>query len=383
MSKDKLTDYSVTAGSNTDVGGININTGCDFGNVDNALREILSHLAETNAGTYPVADTWSFGDPADLTKIFRLDAGSITTGTTRVITVPDQNGTMVLTTGAQDLSGKVFVDSSDVSKKLAFTLSGITTATTRTVTWPNASGTVMLTTQYAVLTELQTLGVGSNGQYLKNTSGALSWAAIPATATTKRIYTAGATWSKPVGLVKVIVTVIGGGGGSGGKNNYSGSYSGGGGGSGGASIKEILAASLGATEAVTVGAAGTAGTNAANGGNGGTSSFGAHCSATGGNGGTFANGANGTGGAAGAGSGGLTDITGEIGETGTVGTSTGRGSQGPLGILGAVARTSTGNGNAPPQYSGCGAVAGGHTGATTAQGAAGSIGLVIVEEYFA
>lgn len=161
MSKDKLTDYSVIAGSNTDVGGININTGCDFGNVDNALREILSHLAETNAGTYPVSDTWSFADPSDLTKIFRLDAGSITTGTTRVITVPDQNGTMVLTTGSQDLSGKVFVDSSDVSKKLAFTLSGITTATTRTVTWPDASGTVMLAGLYPTLVSLEGLSLVS------------------------------------------------------------------------------------------------------------------------------------------------------------------------------------------------------------------------------
>ena len=144
MSKDKFTDYSVTASSNTDVGGININTNCDFGNVDDALRELMSHLAETNAGTYPVADTWTFADPADLTKKFRFDGGSITTGTSRVITVPDRTGTMVLEAGAQTFISKSFADVSDNTKILAFTLSTIATATTRTVIWPNANGTVML-----------------------------------------------------------------------------------------------------------------------------------------------------------------------------------------------------------------------------------------------
>ena len=67
MSKDKITDYSATAASNTDVGGININEGCNFGNMNNMGREIMSHLAETNAGTYPVADTWSFADPTIVT----------------------------------------------------------------------------------------------------------------------------------------------------------------------------------------------------------------------------------------------------------------------------------------------------------------------------
>lgn len=97
MAKDKITDYSATNASNTDLGGIDIQGTGYISNGDNAFREIMTHLAETNAGTYPVADTWSFADPADLTKIARLDCGSITTATTRVITVPDRNG--VLMTG--------------------------------------------------------------------------------------------------------------------------------------------------------------------------------------------------------------------------------------------------------------------------------------------
>ena len=86
MAKHKITDYSTTAASNTDIGGIGIQ-GTDFPrNMDDAVRELASHLAETNAGTYPVDDTWSFADPADRTKIFRNDAGRIATGTTIVHT---------------------------------------------------------------------------------------------------------------------------------------------------------------------------------------------------------------------------------------------------------------------------------------------------------
>lgn len=86
MPKDKISDYSATASSNTDVGGIGIQ-GTDLpSNLDNGLREIMSHLAEMNAGTYPLHDTFTVADPADTTKKFRVDAGRIPTATTIVHT---------------------------------------------------------------------------------------------------------------------------------------------------------------------------------------------------------------------------------------------------------------------------------------------------------
>lgn len=58
-------------------------------NLDNSLRQLAAILADWNTGAEAVADTATFGDPADPTKRIRFDAGSITTATTRVMTMPD------------------------------------------------------------------------------------------------------------------------------------------------------------------------------------------------------------------------------------------------------------------------------------------------------
>lgn len=150
MAKNKITDYSATNASNTDLGGIDIQGTGYISNGDNAIRELMTHLADVSKGTYPVADTWSFADPADLTKIARFDCGSITTATTRVITLPDASTTLVGTGVAQTLTNKslsdsttYFVDNADATKRLQFQLSGITTATTRTITAPDRNGVLM------------------------------------------------------------------------------------------------------------------------------------------------------------------------------------------------------------------------------------------------
>lgn len=101
MAKDKITDYSATNASNSDVGGIGILGTNTISNFDNAVREVMTHLAEVNAGTYPLADTFTLADPADLTKKVRIDAGNVTAGQTRVLSMPDQNVT--ITGAAADL----------------------------------------------------------------------------------------------------------------------------------------------------------------------------------------------------------------------------------------------------------------------------------------
>lgn len=101
-------------------------------------------------------------------------------------------------------------------------------------------------------------------------------------------FTSSGTYTKPSGLLYALVFVTGSGGGGGLNLGWAGA----GGGAGGTAIKLIAAASLGATETVTIG-------NNPDAGAGGTSSFGTHCSATGGtatNGQTGGYGGNGVGG---------------------------------------------------------------------------------------
>jgi len=51
VAKDKLTDYSATNASNTDIGGINIDEGMLPSAVNNALREQMTHLKNFSDGT--------------------------------------------------------------------------------------------------------------------------------------------------------------------------------------------------------------------------------------------------------------------------------------------------------------------------------------------
>jgi hypothetical protein len=203
-------------------------------------------------------------------------------------------------------------------------------------------------------------------------------------------FTSTGTWTKPANLKYVIVEVLGGGGGSGGvQGSGSGQAVSGDGGAGGRSIKKILAASLGATETVTVGSGGTAGAAGANaGGTGGTSSFGSHCSATGGSGGgggssTTAN-TVAAGGDGGNGSSGDLNIRGASGDNGRVGggvgVPVGSGGSSPYGGGGRKATNGGAQGNEALGYGSGGG--GGFATTSSLAGRAGSGGLVIVNEYF-
>lgn len=123
----------------------------------------------------------------------------------------------------------------------------------------------------------------------------------------KQIFTASGTYTPSAGMLYCIIECVGGGGGGGGAvgaGNWA--IGGGGGGGGGYSRKIASAATIGASQTVTIGAAGSAGSPSVNGGAGGTTSVGTLCVANGGGGGTYANnavqiGSPGGGGAAGTG----------------------------------------------------------------------------------
>lgn len=254
--------------------------------------------------------------------------------------------------------------SSDKTKLVRFEADGLTTATTRVLTVPDKDITL------AGLADI-------NGAFR-----------------TVQVFTAGGTWTKPAGLVRAKITCIGGGGAGGGASTTSagGGSVGGGGGAGGCGIRVVAAASLGATETVTIGAAG-AGSAGATGGTGGTSSFGAWVSATGGSGGTVqadtAAVLGAIGGAGGAGSTGDYNFNGDPGHTGftfspsgVYRTGNGGGSYFGGGAVG-IAAGGLSPGNAGTSYGGGGGGAGnGASQGSTRTGGNGVAGIVIVEEFY-
>jgi hypothetical protein len=212
------------------------------------------------------------------------------------------------------------------------------------------------------------------------------------------VFTASGTYIKPAGLRRVKVTVVGGGGGGAGCDAGTGSMCGHGGGGGGAAVKVIEAASLGASETVTVGGGGAGSGGNTTASSGGTSSFGAHCSATGGAGGTQAQGTttpnaittNVT--AAGAGSGGDANISGhksvfpEIRYDSSVGNyipiTSGEGGAAALGLGDGAAGVFYGNvnGTSASVYGSGGS--GACSISANQVGGTGSAGIVIVEEFY-
>jgi hypothetical protein len=91
-----------------------------------------------------------FINNADNTKRIQFQLNGLTTATTRVVSFPDADLTIVGTATTQTLSNKSLVDNStfvisnaDNSKKITFDVSGITTATTRTIAFPDSDSTIV------------------------------------------------------------------------------------------------------------------------------------------------------------------------------------------------------------------------------------------------
>ena len=90
MAKDKLNQYSATAASNTDVGGVDLGEGTmAVSDINDAMRELMSHLAEFQDGTAGI-DVLSLTDDTDANQIKFQAPTSVTTTTT--FTLPDGDG---------------------------------------------------------------------------------------------------------------------------------------------------------------------------------------------------------------------------------------------------------------------------------------------------
>lgn len=206
-----------------------------------------------------------------------------------------------------------------------------------------------------------------------------------------QVFTTNGTWSKPSGLRAVRVRLVGGGGSGGGVGSTSGgeSAAGGGGGGGGYSEKIIPAASLGASESVTVGSGGAQASAGSGGNSGATSSFGAHLSASGGGAGSSMSATSGgdtrAGGVYGAGFDGDINANGDRGGTGRVtdGAATFSNYGGGSVLGGSTPNTSLNSNGLIGRFWGGGGSGANNGGFQSARsGGAGRGGIVIVEEIF-
>ena len=79
MSKNKISEYSSSAGGNTDIGGINIGEGMLPSDVNNSIRELMAQLKHQQAGTD--GDSFTVGNDLEVT-------GNASINSTGAIKVP-------------------------------------------------------------------------------------------------------------------------------------------------------------------------------------------------------------------------------------------------------------------------------------------------------
>lgn len=122
MAKNKVSEYSSTAASNTDIGGIDIAEGCAPSGINNAIRELMSQVKDMQAGTD--------GDP------FAVGGNLTVTGTT---TLTDE------VTATAGITGNL---TGNVTGNVAGNVTGNLISVTNTIT----SGSFIIGNTYVIAT---------------------------------------------------------------------------------------------------------------------------------------------------------------------------------------------------------------------------------------
>jgi hypothetical protein len=302
--------------------------------------------------------------------------GTVGSGTANQIAYYASNGTVVSSTSALPNGTTATTQSSgDNSTKVATTAYvGTATSTLAPLASPVFTGTPSLPTGAFGITQLSS----DNSTKLATTAFVNSVIATGVKTVKVQSFTSSSTYTPSAGMLYCIIEMVGGGGGGGGVSGNTGGC-----GAAGAYIKALLtAAQIGASQAITIGAAGTGGISGGGvGGSGGGTTVGSLLSCTGGTGGSASAGVPGTGGTATVTTG--TPILAMNGSRGTyVYTANLTSAPGACSLLGFGGYGAVTNGpNAGGDATGYGAGGGGGNSPGSAAGGAGSQGVVIITEF--
>lgn len=158
-----------------------------------AVTQTLSNKTLDNSNSYTTkTNAFTLQDSTDVTKQVTWSLNGVTTGTTRILTVPDATGTITLNAATQSLSNKSLDNSTNLTikdsafsiqngttgtKQALFSAASISASTVRTFTFPDLNGTFGLTTGAQTFTNktfdsTNTYTTFDNGLTLQNNSDA-------------------------------------------------------------------------------------------------------------------------------------------------------------------------------------------------------------------
>jgi hypothetical protein len=184
MAKNKISEYSATAANNTDVANINIAEGCSPSNINNAIRGVMAHLKDFQAGnqTGNALAVAGGGTGAENATDARTNLSAAKTGANSDITSLTGLTTALSTTQG----GTALTSFTSGGAMYATSTSALTTGTLPVAS--GGTGATTLTANNVLLgngtSAPQAVAPGTSGNVL--TSNGTTWtSATPATAITR------------------------------------------------------------------------------------------------------------------------------------------------------------------------------------------------------
>jgi len=168
MAKNKISEWSSTPASNTDVGGINIGEGMLPSDVNNAIREIMAQVKDQQVGTdgdnFTVGGNLTVNGTASITGDLSI-ANLTTTGNT---TLGDASGdTLAITGTSVSIPNELLFNNAVGITRDNFSVTGSIAATTLTVTAVGSGiirvGMVITGTGVTAGTTITAFGTGTGG----------------------------------------------------------------------------------------------------------------------------------------------------------------------------------------------------------------------------